>query len=239
MGSTSDFVILSSIRDELESMKVLGACLEVNYFGTASPTDHTFHNTDRLMREAGFDLFGLTVRPYSVAALPARYALNMPAQSLVGRPLQGDALYFRDLCAPHNWGLALTMGPEKIAKLAALFAMTGLPDHAAELLIKFRRRLAGLFDVESGLELLAAQLQELAPINEPPLRYRDYMAAFKRDDRRFYPTVFPPCSPDAVESPQIKVDTQSQRQNMHRAASQVRQRSRWARFAGAAFRRNV
>ncbi|MFX8362538.1 hypothetical protein ABTL34_19440, partial [Acinetobacter baumannii] len=67
-----------------------------NFEGSYSPHHHTFHNTDRYMRRHGFDLFGLTTRNYSSGALPSPFLYRYPAQSLHGRPLQGDALYLRD-----------------------------------------------------------------------------------------------------------------------------------------------
>ena len=88
-----DLVILTSLQSELAELRTLGVCLEVNFYGTTSETDHTFHNMDRLMRAAEFELFDLTVRRYSVAALPSRYEAQNPAQSLHGRPLQGDAIH--------------------------------------------------------------------------------------------------------------------------------------------------
>jgi len=36
---------------------------------------------------------------YAHAALPGQYKHNFPAQSLSGRPLQGDALCLRDLAS--------------------------------------------------------------------------------------------------------------------------------------------
>ena len=48
--------------------KVLGLGLEVNFDESEDDTEHSFHNTNRLMRSLGFDLFGLSVRRYSLAA---------------------------------------------------------------------------------------------------------------------------------------------------------------------------
>ena len=76
---------------------VFGIGIEVNYCGTDAANQNTFHNVDRFLRKHGFDLYDLTVRKYSLAALPAPYADKIPAQSNRGRPLQGDALYFKDL----------------------------------------------------------------------------------------------------------------------------------------------
>ena len=43
-----DLEVLESARDILTTSRVLGVGMEVNWFGSANPTEHTFHNTDRL-----------------------------------------------------------------------------------------------------------------------------------------------------------------------------------------------
>src|SRR5262249_38661664 len=77
-----DFDILDSLKNELTATKVIAVVMEVNWFGSAHPSDHTFHNTDRFLRSLGFELFNLSVRRYSHAALPQRYELRHPAQGL-------------------------------------------------------------------------------------------------------------------------------------------------------------
>jgi hypothetical protein len=79
-------------------------------------------------------LFGITQRLYSLAALPQRYELPFPAQSVRGRPFQGDALYLRDLGYP-NAIHPFRLTRQKVLKLAALFDVFDKPDHAAEVLI--------------------------------------------------------------------------------------------------------
>lgn len=180
-----DFEILRSCGDLLADPSVLGLGLEVNFVGSEHPEEHTFHNTDRLVRGKGFDLFDLTVRRYSGASLPDRYLLTIPAQTGYGRPLQGDAIYLRDLAAPQNHTIAHQLSADKIAKSAALFSLFGLPDCAAEVLLTFRERLAEQFDVDALLEVLAAQAQEGT---ESRLSYREYMDAFRRSDPMFFPS---------------------------------------------------
>jgi hypothetical protein len=179
-----DFEILHSLENVFADARVIGFGMEVNFIGSASETDHTFHNTDRFMRRHGFDLFQLSVRPYSAAALPSRYQLAVPAQTEFGRPLQGDALYVRDLCHSANADLAAALSVEKVLKTAAIFAVFGLPDCAAEILLKFRAGLAALCDVDSLLDTLAAQAQEPRGSH---LSYRQYVAAFEQDSALFYP----------------------------------------------------
>jgi hypothetical protein len=173
-----DLGVLHSVGAQLADWRVLAVGLEVNYFGSEDETDHTLHAMDRFMRARGFDLFDLTVRRYSHAALPAAYVGALPGQSVFGRPVQGDALYLRDPCAEG----APAMAADKLAKLAAIASLAGLPDFAAEILLKHREALAGVLDVERGLDLLAAQAQ---PVGRVPLGYREYMAAFERGDAMF------------------------------------------------------
>jgi hypothetical protein len=177
-----DFDVLQTLADALREYHVLGVGLEVNWIGSDSETDHTFHNTDRFMRNAGFDLFNVTVRRYSVRALPDRYALTIPAQTNVGRPLQGDAIYMRDICAPENAELADQLTSSKILKAAGLMALANLPDHAAEILVHFRTRLQAICNVNELLDSLVIQINPNVRLN-----YDEYIAAFERDESIFYP----------------------------------------------------
>ena len=98
----ADFEILQSFRDRFDGLGVIAVQLEVNFIGTEQPEDHTFHNTDRFMRAQGFDLIRLDVRNFSSRALPARYIWPTPAETVSGRPFQGEAYYARDILAPHR-----------------------------------------------------------------------------------------------------------------------------------------
>ena len=178
-----DFEILHSLEDVLAAAQVIAVGMEVNFFGSVAETDHTFHNTDRFLRNKGFGLFQLTVRRYSVAALPSRYLLAEPCQSEFGRPFQGDALYVRDVCDPAHAEFAATLSSEKLLKAAAIFGAFQLPDCAAEILLKFREKFVGKCDVETLLDILAAQVQQSA---ESVLKYKEYIAAFERDKDIFY-----------------------------------------------------
>jgi hypothetical protein len=95
----ADFDILQSFAGRFDALQVIAVQLEVNFVGTDRPDEHTFHNTDRFMRAHGFDLFRLDVRNFSVRALPARYIWPTPAETVSGRPFQGEAYYARDVVA--------------------------------------------------------------------------------------------------------------------------------------------
>lgn len=179
-----DLDVLHSFDSTLDRFGVLGVGLEVNFHGSDADTDHTLHNTDRHMKAQGFELFNVTVRRYSLAALPSRYLLSVPAQTRFGRPLQGDALYIRDLGNPEHRGLAERLRPAKLLNLVAVFAAFNLPDCAAEIALVYRKALAGVCDVDRVLDLLAAQAQGDV---ERPLTYREYMDAFDRGDPMFFP----------------------------------------------------
>ena len=179
----ADFEILKSFAGRFDALRVIAVQLEVNFVGTDSADEHTFHNTDRFMREQGFDLFRLDVRNFSTRALPARYIWPTPAETVSGRPFQGEAYYTRDLLASHRADAAANLGAEKIAKIAAVLSAWDVPDAAAELLLSQREQLGRLMDIDAGLDLLAAQTQ---PQRRRPLGYRDYMASFEADRPTFY-----------------------------------------------------
>src|SRR5436190_7659963 len=124
----SDFRVLKTFDGKFASLGVLGVQLEVNFVGTDAPTEHAFHNTDRFMRRQGYELFRLDVRNYSSRALPARYVWPTPAETLFGRPFQGEAYYGRDFAAAD-------LQRPGLLKLAAIYAAWGVPDMAAELLL--------------------------------------------------------------------------------------------------------
>lgn len=177
-----DYLILQSIGPLLQEKHVLGVCVEVNFFGSDDAGGNTFHNMDRLLRGLGFELFDLSVRRYSVSALPAPYLLSVPAQTDYGRPLQGDAIYLRDLGseAPD-----VLRDAAEYAKLAAIFSMIGQPDGAAEILQRHRAVVATLCDVDAALDMLVEQECVVKSLRN----YQEYMAAFESNSPFFYPAL--------------------------------------------------
>jgi len=163
----ADFEVLTAISDNLAKWKVLGMKLEVNFFGGTTPTEATFHNTDRLMRSKGFTLVGLEPRTYSMHQLPARYVNTVAAQTHTGRVFQADAYYVLDLASEDDRTTALSMSNEKLAKLAAIFSICDQPDSAAELVIVFRDRFRALLDVHQALDQLASRRKGPAPTSGP------------------------------------------------------------------------
>ncbi len=172
----SDFRVLQTLDGRFAELGVLGAQLEVNFVGTEAPTEHSFHNTDRFMRHQGFELFRLDVRTYTSRALPARYVWPTPAETVSGRPFQGEAYYARDIDAK---GLA----DNKLAKLAAIFSLWEVPDMAAELLLARREAVARVIDIDKALDLLALQAQAKRGTR---LGYQAYIRSFEADAPSFY-----------------------------------------------------
>lgn len=189
-----DFEVLHSFDGQFDELRLLGARLEVNLNGGPDAWEHTFHNTDRFMRARGFELFALDVRNYAISALPSAFAITSPAQSVTGRPFQAEAFYARDPAGLDWINIGANMKAEKMAKLAAIFSIWNQPDSAAELVLSFRDKLAGIFDIDTALELLAGQAQTGAGA-AATVSYRDYIAAFEAGAPGFYPAPWMPYTP--------------------------------------------
>jgi hypothetical protein len=175
-----DLEVADSFRAHFDRMQILGVGVEVNFFGSDHPTDHTFHNMDRMLRQCGFDLYGLETWRYSTSALPSRYTWGGPGPTQKGRILQGDAFYLRDLCAPQTMEFARQLTPIKLFNASLIAALFDQPDVAAEIILRNRDAISSIVDVERALDLLANQLRG------DDVSYKDHMAAFVRDDSSFY-----------------------------------------------------
>ena len=170
-----DYEVLAGFIPHLDRMHTLGVKVEVNFFGTELEDMHSFHNTDRLLRAHGFELFGLTGYNYSNAALPAAFATGVLGPTAYGRVLQGDALYFRDAAGDAGPG---ALSPTKLLKLACMFELFDLPDCAAEILVRFREDI-GRQDTAQLLDLLVPRL------DGAKLSYEEYISRFNADPRNF------------------------------------------------------
>jgi len=179
-----DFEILVGLEDKLAG--TLGVCLEVNYVGSDCETDNTLHNVDRFMRKNGFSLVHITHRSYSRAALPAPFQYPQVARTVFGPPVQGDAIYVRDVVAKEQSALAAGLSDAKLLKIAGLYALCNLPDCAAELLLHFRDRLQSRLDIDAALDLLTPAM------GDGKVSYREYLARFENDMETWF---FPPYHP--------------------------------------------
>lgn len=191
-----DFRVLNSFDGQFDAFGVLAARMEVNLTGGPGDTVNTFNNTDRFMKRHDFELVALDRHIYSMAALPSPFAITIPAQTVSGRVIQGEAYYVRDLASTDFADRAARSSDEKLLKLAAIFSVWNQPDGAAELLLRFRDRLSARLDIDRALDELAAQSQ---PGAESPLDYRSYLELFESDSPAFYPK--PPAPPPPPPPP--------------------------------------
>lgn len=236
----ADFLILRSVLAVISELQVLGLKIEVNFFGSEHPDNHTFHNVDRLMKSAGFELFQLSTRPYSVEALPAPFQLTIPAQTEWGRVSQGDAVYFRDVLSPMHKLWAEAANPFKLLKLAALYSMFGLPDCAAEVLLTHRSKFEGTVDVEAGLNALTAQV---APDVATP-SYAEYIAEYENGGSRFWPARYR--TPDKLENETEGKLKEAEREveRLHKEVARILRSRSWQvtaplRYLGSLFRKVI
>ncbi len=171
-----DFEVLEQAAELLADPGLLAVEVEVNFHGEADERHHTFHNTDRTLKAAGFDLFDLSTRSYSLKALPAPFVWDAYAQTEFGRVLQGDAVYFRDPLA----AAPADIPDDRWPVLAALGELYGLPDVAAELILAKPERFGG--DVTPLLDALTPTL------DGERLTYEAYIARFQEDPTAFFPS---------------------------------------------------
>jgi FkbM family methyltransferase len=167
--------------DRLIRSSLLGVFVECQFHGASHPHANTFANIDLFLRDRGLSLFDLDVNRYSRSALPAKFVYRIPAQTVSGQAVWGDALYLRDLGDPSyeaKHGFAATR--DRVTKLAALFALFGLADCVAELLMTREALISNTLRA-TLLDLLPSELSASAAT------YDDYVAAFERDPRSLYP----------------------------------------------------
>lgn len=175
----ADFFALLSAKDTLSSGDVLGLDLEVNFYGTDNETDHTFHNTDRLVRKYNFELFNLDIRKYTRAALPDKFIYNFPAQTHKGSPMQADAFYMKNvnfIDKNTKW-----FEPFKLLKMAIIYELYGLNDCAAEIFVNYRKILENVIDVDKALDLLTPLF------NGKEITYKEYMDMIHNNPEILYP----------------------------------------------------
>jgi FkbM family methyltransferase len=175
-----DLEVLLSGEGLIASSPVLGLAIEVNYFGGTSELDSTFHNVDRKMRELGFDLYDLTLRKYSSASFPAKFEFKCVAQTISGRPYQGDALYFRDPCSKGlNNGAPNCPELNLISqyKLASMYELFGMPDQAVELLLQMQ--------IEDKVKSFL--LEKFTTTYSDFTSYDDLISGFQKNPLSFYP----------------------------------------------------
>jgi hypothetical protein len=174
-----DFPALLGTEGLLRAGGVLGFSVETWFNGAVHDYANTFSNIDRFLRTHGFSLFDLDVYRYSRAALPAAFVYDIPAQTLTGQVMWGEAVYFRDLAADgyeQVWQYANTR--ERVVKLACLFDLFGLPDCAAELLVTHRELIG---------EVVTRLLDDLVRTADTGVSYEEFIRRFEADPQQMYP----------------------------------------------------
>jgi hypothetical protein len=178
-----DFIHIDTEQAALSLLYGLGAVLaRPTLLGVALRAhlyDDSFHDTDRLLREAGFDLFVLETVKYASAALPSPFMASHPSSTFGGRPLYGDLVYLRNPAPADQRPAAASL-----AKAAALRALLDLPDQAAELLVADGDRMPADLDIQAGLDLLTIQSQQESGASFAG--YGDYIRAFEGANPEFY-----------------------------------------------------
>jgi hypothetical protein len=170
-----------SAEDIIKPCGVLGFMIETPFTGGHEETENSFHNIDRLMRRNGMMPYAIALRQYSREALPARFLLDIPAQTISGQVLWADTVYLRDGASPQYasfWGEELH--PIAVLKLACLYELFGVSDCAAELLVVHHNRIAQIVDVDRLLGFLVPQS------DGKQLSYQEYIEKFRSEPDAFY-----------------------------------------------------
>lgn len=173
-----DYAVLHGAKNVIKNKEVLGILVESQLHGGSHIHSNVFRNIDRLLTEAGFRLYNIDLYKYSRGKLPNLFSVTIPAQTLKGQMLWGDALYLRDYAAKDD--PSLNLSAIKILKLACLYEMFELSDCAAELLITYQNQLKSLVDVEKCLNLFVKGMG----FN---YTYEEYMKLFEENSDDFFP----------------------------------------------------
>jgi FkbM family methyltransferase len=155
---------------------VLAVLIEAPFDGVGGPDANTFTNISKALEDAGLRLFDLTTWRYSKAAFPMPFAYEIPAQTLRGQIVWGDALFMRDMAVEGDFSQSAML------KMIALLDYFQLQDCAVELLDSSRTR--GLIS-DSVRETLYIALGESSPLQRDP---REMQELFNRDPTLFFPS---------------------------------------------------
>jgi len=181
-----DYEVLQSVAPSIRSCGILGFMVETPFYGHPDETSTSLHNIDLFMKKQGFMLYNLSVNRYSRAALPSKFLMNHPWQTVTGQAMWGDLIYLRDGAAVDYakvWGEPLTL--VKLLKLACLYDIFQVPDCATELILNNMDLIATRLDPEHLLDTLTP------PLNGKWVPYRKYIAEFERSFESFFPDAEP------------------------------------------------
>jgi hypothetical protein len=209
----SDLQVLLGADNLLRRGAFLGIVVEAQFQGWPHDYANTFANIDRYLRARGFALYDFDRHRYTRAALPGLFEYDIPAQTLTGQALWGDALYFRDFADSHyetTWHYRVTR--ERLLKLVALFDLFGLPDCAAELLLA-RPNLTEVEDRNRLLDLLVRS----AGFDGT---YEQHIKRFEESVDPFFPSSY--AKPEAAEARTGAVEARAEAAEARAEAAEAR-----------------
>jgi len=179
----SDYDVLRGAANLLASPQLFGVLIESQFQGDfQSDRANVFANIDRFLRAKGFQLVDLSTWRYSRAVLPSKFVYDIPAQTLRGPVLWGDALFFRDYGHPEYERLTgYKIDITDVLKLAAILEMYDLEDCSAELLIKYGDRLPASLQLDTLLNLVTPAM------GEHKMTYGQFNQYFEKNIGEFYP----------------------------------------------------
>lgn len=174
------FDVLISAQRLLKSKPFLGVSMRVNFHGGAYETDHSFGNTDRYLKQAGYELFALTVHLYSRMALPARFRGNSLGRTVSGIPLQGNAVYVKQAVMKER-----AVSETDLLRSLGVFDLLGLRDCLAHLLILNEERWGEAFPIRFLLNCITPEDKEGRK------DYDQYLRSFSHDPHSFFRSSYP------------------------------------------------
>lgn len=173
---------LEVIKSSINTLKnnTLGLLVECQFHGSSLDKDNTFANISQTLSGYGYTLFDIDTWRYSRSSLPTKFSYNFFGQNEIGQVVFADALFLKDYSREkysNEWGeLSLC----KQLKLVTLFELFGLPDCAAELLLKIKSN--NIFDSEK----INDWLNYLANHVDPTVTlYEELIDKFKNDPDSF------------------------------------------------------
>jgi hypothetical protein len=175
----SDIQVLFG-ADKILRSSILAVHIECVFHGAMSRYANTFANIDMFLREIGFSIYSIQPFGYTREELPGPFYYDLLAQTKNGPLVWADAVFLRDMADfeyEDIYGFAVT--PERVLKLACFMGIFGLPDCAAELIIKRADRLSLAQDV-----LLDRPVPNYLGHG---LSYREYINRFMADPKALFP----------------------------------------------------
>ena len=146
--------------------------LEVNFQGGGDSELNTFHNTDKFMKNLGYNLMAISNRTYSNKKLPSMFQYSIFAQTIRGIPFQGDALYHKT---------SFYKSADELMRDVVLLDAFKLEDQAANILITN----SNLIDSEERTLLLNALTREVW--GDKFKSYSDLMNTWEENKENFFP----------------------------------------------------